>query len=315
MKNYTIISYEVSTNLGDYIQTIAAAQFFDSKPTTVDREKLHEKPIEKQRLLVNGWFMENPSHWPPHPDFDPLFLSFHLNPTVQDQLLNDTGTAYFKKHEPIGCRDIYTQQRLAKKGIKAYFSACLTLGLDAQKLFDTTIKKNNEILLLSVFERLERMGKPLGNQKNTVLHRLKALGNRWRYRQAKKRLKRFLPQRLHPISIRSQMLYEHNISTAKRMQAAKNQLRAIAAARLVITSRIHTALPAVALGTPVLFLEDGLEHLNQSSRLQGLSQFFTTCHSKELKYLQWDQIQNPNTHKPFVAQMKAKIIAWSRESS
>ena len=51
---------------------------------------------------------------------------------------------------------------------------------------------------------------------------------------------------------------------------------------MLITSRIHSALPAVAFGTPVLFLSDGLEHPNQKSRLEGMESFFKVIHTKEL---------------------------------
>jgi hypothetical protein len=51
---------------------------------------------------------------------------------------------------------------------------------------------------------------------------------------------------------------------------------------LVITSRIHSALPAVAFETPVLFISDGLEHINQKSRLQGMELFFPIINSKDL---------------------------------
>ena len=81
-------------------------------------------------------------------------------------------------------------------------------------------------------------------------------------------------------------------SELERIKAAEDQLEAIANAKLVITSRIHTALPAAAFGTPVLFLSDGLDHPNQKSRLQGMESFFTIMNSDKLKY-QGSQIPEP----------------------
>ena len=91
-----IISYSTSDNLGDYIQTIAVEQLLREKATHFDREMLHLNPEKEYKLLINGWFMEQPTHWPPHPRFTPLFFSFHLNPTAEDHLLTPEGVAYLK---------------------------------------------------------------------------------------------------------------------------------------------------------------------------------------------------------------------------
>jgi hypothetical protein len=63
---------------------------------------------------------------------------------------------------------------------------------------------------------------------------------------------------------------------------------------MVITSRIHSALPAVAFGTPVLFLSDGLEHPNQKSRLEGLESFFRILNTEAL-VKESNHIPNPTT--------------------
>ena len=304
---FKIIGYEASKNLGDYIQTIAAAQFFGADISLIDRELLHINPQKKHALLLSGWFMENPKNWPPHPFYKPQFLSFHLNPTAEKRILNAEGVEYLKKHQPIGCRDTHTQKQLQAKGITAYFSGCLTLALDPKKLFDTPPKKDHHILVLSVFERLQHLGKPLDKSTINMLHQGKAVWNRFRFKKAKKRLEAFLQKSRQPVQYRSQILTDNALSETERMNKAKEQLLAIAQAALVITSRIHTALPAVALGTPVLFLMDGLEHPNQKSRLEGLTRFFTCKHSRELNTLDWKAIQNKKTHRPFVEAMTKRL--------
>ena len=310
MNKISIISYEASHNLGDYIQTLAVKQHFRTNLIEVNREKLHEKPKEKSNLLINGWFMENPSHWPPHGDYNPLFISFHLNPTAKETMLTDSGVAYLKKHEPIGCRDDYTVLLLQSRGIKAYFSACLTLTFQRKVLLGRSAISQHGILVLSAFERLEQMGKPLGKSGESLLQKVKIIWNLRRYQTANKRLERFLARSKKPVRYLSQILDDPSTPEDDRWKAAQNQLLAIASAQLVITSRIHSALPAVALGVPVLFLKDGLEHPNQNSRLEGLSQFFTCCKSRDLKELSWDTIKNPNTHQPFVTLMEEKLANW-----
>ena len=77
----------------------------------------------------------------------------------------------------------------------------------------------------------------------------------------------------------SQLIDRKQFSEKERILAATKQLALLANASLVITSRIHSALPAVAFETPVLFLSDGLEHPNQQSRLAGLENFFPIINS------------------------------------
>ena len=107
-----------------------------------------------------------------------------------------------------------------------------------------------------------------------------------------KRLDAYLSKFDQEIQFRTQLMSPETDSELERIKAAEDQLEAIANAKLVITSRIHTALPAAAFGTPVLFLSDGLEHPNQKSRLQGMESFFTIMNTDKLKH-QGSQIPEP----------------------
>ena len=131
--------------------------------------------------------------------------------------------------------------------------------------------------------------------------------NRFRFSNAQKRLNDFLNRIDAPIEYRSQILPPLSLTPTQRFEKAQEQLAAIAQARLVITSRIHSALPAVAMGVPVLFLTDGLEHPNQSSRLEGLSQFFTCIQSNQLTTIRWETLQNPQNPESYMAIMKQKV--------
>ena len=116
-------------NIGDYIQSLAASQFLPSIDGFVQREKLNQYSSEEVTIIMNGWFMHQPENWPPSPQINPIFLSFHLNILAKDQLLSEKSVAYFKKHKPIGCRDFQSVQFLKSKNVDAYFSGCLTLTL------------------------------------------------------------------------------------------------------------------------------------------------------------------------------------------
>ncbi|MFV0475380.1 MAG: polysaccharide pyruvyl transferase family protein [Pikeienuella sp.] len=53
-------------------------------------------------------------------------MSFHLRKKYE---LDEKVVEYFKKNQPIGCRDKQTQKKLKKRGIKTYFSGCATLTI------------------------------------------------------------------------------------------------------------------------------------------------------------------------------------------
>ncbi|MCD7900830.1 MAG: polysaccharide pyruvyl transferase family protein [Bacteroides sp.] len=133
-------------NIGDYIQSLAAKQFLPQVGEYINREALAVYKGEKIKMILNGWFTHNISNWVPSDNIDPLFISFHINSTAAPFLLNDKAINYLKKYEPIGCRDHFTLDILTRKGIKAYFSGCLTLTLDSYKV--KNILKEDKIYIV-----------------------------------------------------------------------------------------------------------------------------------------------------------------------
>ena len=276
------LSYPKSNNLGDYIQSIAAKELIGKKSIGADREKLNIYPGPSLNLIMNGWFMENPKNWPPSDKITPLFISFHLNPIAEKQMLSLSGIEYFKKHEPIGCRDIYTQNILAKRGIKTYFSGCLTLTLNNNK-----DHKREGILVLSALDRMM----PKLTINNFFIQLFKFSNKYWQYKNSKRRLEIFISeQKPSKIKYKSQIVDVKKFSEKERFFLAQEQLDIISKSELVITSRIHSALPAASLGTKVIFLTDGLDHINQKSRLEGLSDYFYCCKTTDLSKLNLNEI-------------------------
>ena len=282
-KTFAVLSYPNSNNLGDFIQSEAVKQYFKNQIIQeLDRDQLHIYKGPKVFVFMNGWFMEKPSNWPPSNNINPFFVSFHLNPTSKKRMLSKTGVKYLKKHQPIGCRDTYTQKILSNCGIESYFSACLTLTLKRDNFVPKNTRRQG-ILVISPMERL--ISKNFDESRftlKTVFNKIKTLKKNRQYSKAMKRLNFFLSKQKDPAYFKSQLLDPKKFSEKERSNEAIKQLKDIARAKLVITSRIHTALPAVAFGTPVLFISDGLEHINQKSRLQGMELFFPILNSKDL---------------------------------
>ena len=305
-----VISYPNSNNLGDYIQKIAAKQFLKEKTIEIDRDNLKNYFGEKIKLIINGWFMEKPNNWPPSNKIIPFFISFHINPIIKSFILNKNGVEYLKKHEPIGCRDLYTKLILEKKGIRAYFSGCLTLTLNRKKLkIKNTFKKG--ILVINLIDRilpefLFFKNPSLKNLFNDCIQIIKYPYKKIIYTISKRRINIFLDNQDKEIKYLSQIIDVKKTSVLKREKLAYEQLYAIANSELVLTSRIHSALPSVALEVPTIFISDGLDHINQKSRLLGLGKFFNIINSKDLNKLSIEKIKLSN-HKTIVEKMKMKI--------
>ena len=310
-----ILAYPDSNNLGDYIQSIAAKQWIHSDHILgLDRDRLNTYNGPSVKLVMNGWFMEEPSNWPPSNKIIPLFLSFHLNPSAQKEMLTPQGIKYLKAHQPIGCRDKYTQKTLEEKGVKTYFSACLTLGLKRNLyVAPQTIRKG--ILVISPMERLLPEPKTFSltqtnNFFNVLIQALKFPFKYFQYKIAMGKLDNFLVDSNEKVSWHSQLIDRKKESESTRIIAAENQLKLIASAQLVITSRIHSALPAVAFDTPVLFLSDGLNHPNQKSRLEGMEAFFPIINSSELASWKNKKPKLSEVHHPFVKMIREEISAF-----
>ena len=125
---------------------------------------------------------------------------------------------------------------------------------------------------------------------------------------------------------------DHIISSKQTSQEkfaiGEEILKKYASAKLVITSRIHAALPCLALGTPVLFVTDGLEKESiHTSRLKGTIDhlnILSTRSKKEIdgifdndmnvlhpEDIDWNNPpQNPNTHTALSEKLKETCKAF-----
>ena len=248
---YAVLSYPGSINIGDEIQSIAAQRLLPKVDFYLPREELNNPGInEDVKLICNGWFMMKPKNWPPAKNINPLFISFHItNSNSSYKLLaHKRHFEYYKQFEPIGCRDLKTVELFRKIGIKAYFSNCLTLTLENQ--FN---ERNDDILFVD----------PL------------------RYNYTKS-YRDFLIEKMIPKKYRDSVKFVGqrrtvvNLSREERFADAEKLIEMYSKAKLVITSRIHAALPCLALGTPVYFINAGYHSslFNLNDRFEGIMDLF-----------------------------------------
>lgn len=270
---YGLLTYKENTqffNVGDNIQSLAAKQYLPKIDTYINREKMGQYEGEKTKLILNGWFTHNTLHWVPSEDIDPLFVSFHMNNTAAPNMLSEKGINYLKKHEPIGCRDQYTADLLIEKGIDAYFTGCLTLTLDSYKASE--VEKTDNIYIVDPLYGYSTKRKVFRNYK-TFLKSIYS-GKIFELGKREKHLAKIFSKELIDKAIFiNQEPPANTYSDEEKFEMAEDLLEKYARAKLVITSRIHCALPCLAMGTPVIFV-NGFETFVDSCRFEGILDLF-----------------------------------------
>ncbi len=226
-------------NIGDYIQSVAARQFLPRVDEYIERDSISSYNGQKVNLIMNAWWYIHDGNRTFSNNINPLFVSFHIN--NKNEVIQNT-LDYLKLHEPIGCRDKSTRDFLLSKGIEAYFSGCMTLTLGK------TYKNNPETRdNLIYFVDIKRM-----KFKKEIKEILKA------YTGCKiKKISHMLP-------------FDKKYSPDECFKMANDILKGYEKAKLVVTDRIHCAMPCIAMGTPVILLINKYD----KKRFNGLKEFF-----------------------------------------
>lgn len=228
---YGLITYIETDNLGDDIQSYATAKYLPHIDYYIDRESLHTFHSKNQRqiaVILAGWFLYEHLHWPPSPFIRPLIISTHFDtyysrawgqPLENNLVLEAYGASWLNRYGPVGARDNYTLELLRKFYIKSYFSGCITLTL---KPFEN-VEKHDKIVAVDISKELQGyIAKQTGETPIFRTHKL--------------------------------ALSQYGLE--QRFMLVEEYLKLYQGAKLVVTSRLHAALPAIALGTPVLFVKD-----------------------------------------------------------
>lgn len=328
-------------NIGDYIQSVAADQFMHASEM-IEREDLWKYRGEKLKVILNGWFMHYPKRFPPSEDIVPLFLSFHIRPNIAKRLLTEKTITYMKRYEPIGCRDMSTVRILEKAGVKAYFSNCLTLTLgmsfhrhpDAEKgpvcIVDPLRPFNpkcclcalpfmllHPILAIRILMRMKR-------QKGAKVNWKTVFGMGAFIRAYSTLFDRSVLENAEYVThaVSEQMFS----SEEEKMEYSRWIVEKYAGARYCVTSRIHCALPCVAVGTPVVFVDSSIKNFGKG-RFEGVTELFnlavtngrrlipkfefSSSHPRGLIDMD-TKLPTTDRHLPYVREMAAKCEEFAR---
>lgn len=284
---YGIVTVQHTRNIGDDIQSYAAMRFLPHVDYFIERENMDafvSDDGEPVSTIMNGWFMYNKLCWPISYYINPLYVSMHFHQTdslkVQQSFLQGFGKKDLIEHEPIGCRDLETMSYLEENQIQAYFSGCLTLTLEIEK----DVEHNEKLFLVDLPDQLRedlaRKALALGIEVETVEHEN---------------------------ADRSGMTWD------ERFKETEKLLCAYKGARAVITTRLHCALPCLALGTPVLLIDD--PDIVENNRFSGLKQYLHVCSEAELRNSTYEYSikhppRNSEAWRPLKNSLESTIRTW-----
>lgn len=252
---YGIMVFKETINIGDDIQSYAAYKRLPKVDYFIERENMNDfvsKDGSKVKTLVSGWFLRDRYKLPLSPYLNPaLYISCHFSSLndglgVSKEYLTPYVVEHIKHYEPIGCRDTSTKKLLSEKGIDTYLSYCLTLTIPKFK----NVKKQKKIVLVDVPSQIkEKVSKEYDGKIKEVTHTLDKEKN-------------------------SKLSYE------ERMNNVESLLKEYQSAEFVITTRLHCALPCLAIETPVLFIYDD-KNIDVINRISDYIDFLDYCSLEE----------------------------------
>ncbi len=231
----------IGRNIGNEIQSVAAARHLPRVDTYVDQEELHLlKSDQPVCTIMNAWFMITQC-WPPSPSLNPVFVGFHVAPKAQPLVARHAD--YLKRFEPIGTRDQGTAEFLQSIGVKAEITYCLTLSLPRRE----RAPKNGRVFIVDAQDVVIPKSLVKGSARIT-----------------------------HAVAF---------VSNQTKLQYAKEILECYRdTASLVITSRLHCALPCIAMGIPVVFFGHPSDYRTRIVADIGGQIYNRTLHSKRAGY-------------------------------
>jgi hypothetical protein len=229
--------YLWSNNIGDWVQTIAACQFFPEINLLIERDNYFKTNINKNYnniFITNGWYWgESKLKYYDYIDtVIPLSIHFSCcgfegnkityNNIHYERFIKNNKLHLLNLNKIIGTRDEKTKLFLNQNGIDSDNVKCMTLTLKRKNPIE---KKNIVIIDERIFlnkEIIEYLEK-----KNLIIKVLN----------------------IENIIIKNKTFFE-------KILQAKENLDLISEAKLIITSRLHITLPAISLGSKVIYISE-----------------------------------------------------------
>lgn len=236
-----------TTNVGDEIQTIAQLGFLPEKADIVGVDRDAPRQLSQRRIIIaNGWYSHSAHPWPLPKNLAPILVSVHI---AEPRILTPSAIRFLKDCGPVGCRDLHTLGILQDRGVDAYFSGCLTLTLNRGRRLKPKTTDRSEILVVDA------------NQSDA------------NYLPCTRDIfDRIIPEEIRRkcTTIEQEVKSHHRFDFRWKSVRALSLLVRYANAKLVITNRLHCALPCLALGTPVVFMHNRYDTDHRFDGLRSL---------------------------------------------
>lgn len=258
---YDLTTWNKKGNLGDCIQNLAVENLYKEMGIEnllkINRDEISKYNGEKVILPMQGWFGNVhgvfAAKW--SKDVIPVFIGFHLNDyqNCREQFVEDKIYEQMKNFEPIGCRDRNTRDFLKNLGVNAYFSGCLTLTFPKREKEPA----NGKIFLVDIPEDVKtKLPSEIRDSAEEISHNY----------YFKK----------YPVTFDEANEFEN--AARKLLEKYKTE------AKLVITPRIHCAMPCIAMGIPVILINKNVENC----RLDVLDGIIPKYSPSDISIIDWN---------------------------
>jgi lipopolysaccharide biosynthesis glycosyltransferase len=295
-RQYLKAQHNSGMNIGDEIQGLAGIQFLPHVNRFVERDKMSvsyarrirdhvmDETMMNTTVFANAWYGNSATVWPPPPSIDAMLLSIHVehDGNFQKKLFEKKDSiSYLQERGPIGARDSDTLSVLQRHDVLSFFSGCMTMT------FSIGGNRTSDIIIVDVPDDIAS---------------------------------KYIPPQ---IVKRSKFLSHKLVSTSaddsiSRYESAFNHLREYAKAKMVITSRLHAALPSVALGTPVVFVNGdklpGGEGEVGQSRVESLITFTNIVNESNYEDFVWSLETNRELDRFSKMRQRLQHVVTCRDS-
>ena len=273
-------------NLGDEMQGLAGLQFLPYMDALVERDDLASvfptqdlaTPMRNKTLVfLNAWYGSSTKTWPPPRHLDPVLVAVHTESDQATINTFNTGMTWLKEHWPVGVRDLATLEYFNSHGVASFVSSCMT----------TTIlplcpnrEKNIKIIVVDVEPELSSTIIPRNLEVETVTHKS-------------------LDQVVNDNPI---LRYKHAFGILRKYACD---------AKVVVTTRLHSALPSAASGTSVVWAKGDASKLPGGGVESRVSDYYPLLHKSDDPTFDWESPgENPMIETRLAMRNRLQVMAY-----
>lgn len=237
--------------IGDDIQLLAIERLY--KYMNVDYNDVIRIPFH-QLSSYNGEYVILPISFPLYGYHDALkitqfsdrIIPVFLALSTLTNVYDEKEVEYLRRFEPIGCRDLHTMKALREHGVMAYLNCCMTTTLERRP---STIQ-GETIYCIDVQDTLDS----------------------------------YIPKEIKEKAVfSSHTFYPEELKNGPEEKARELLNEYYHKAKLIITSRLHAALPCAAMGIPTILVKDELSY-----RFLGVNRILHVYTKDEYDKINWN---------------------------